>query len=308
VIAIIGILIALLLPAVQAARESARRSQCSNNLKQLVLGIENYESSKKVYPPGRNGCDTVRTGPCFCKHGCPATAGALPTGAPHHNSISGFVLILPNIEHEALYDQCTILHDPDNFPTEEFPQITNAVRRTRPKVFVCPSDSAEPQLINATTLVPTQDAVGSYVFVVGKNGPSGLASTPHRYDNSGVFMYMRKIRKNDVVDGLSNTMALGETYDGHLPGFANRWNIAERHKSSLRSTENAMNTPISTGPFLYTEAPDPPLNGAMGSRHPNGAQFAFLDGRVVFLSENISLTIYQALSTRKMGEPQGALQ
>jgi prepilin-type processing-associated H-X9-DG protein len=213
------------------------------------------------------------------------------------------LLILPYIELEALYEQCTIIHDPDNFPTEEFPTAPTSVRRTRPKVMVCPSDTAEPGFLGTTS--GAGENVGSYVFVVGKNGPSGLASTPHRYDNWGIFMYMRKIRKNDVVDGLSNTMALGETYDGHQPGFQNRWFLAERHKSCLRSTENPINTPISTG-IVYTEAPDPPLNGAMGSRHPNGAQFAFADGRVVFLSENISLPLYQALSTRKGGEPQAA--
>src|SRR5436305_14134047 len=59
VIAIIGILVALLLPAIQSAREAARRSQCVNNLKQTGIGILNYESAKKKFPPGRVGCDGI---------------------------------------------------------------------------------------------------------------------------------------------------------------------------------------------------------------------------------------------------------
>src|SRR3954465_14282928 len=80
VIAIIGILVALLLPAVQAAREAARRSSCTNNLKQMGLGLVNYESAKKISPAGRHGCDTdiqpPKANPCGC-----STEGVKEDGA-----------------------------------------------------------------------------------------------------------------------------------------------------------------------------------------------------------------------------------
>src|SRR5262245_58301324 len=93
VIAIIGILIVLLLPGVQAARESARRTQCVNNLKQLVLGIENYESTKKTFPPGQNGCDGIRSSTCQCKKNA---ALCTDPGSVHQDyRSSGWVLVLP---------------------------------------------------------------------------------------------------------------------------------------------------------------------------------------------------------------------
>ena len=96
VIAIIGILVALLLPAIQAAREAARRASCTNNLKQMGLGLVNYETAKKTFPAGRHGCDVdiqpPKANPCGC-----STEGVKEDGA------SAFVELLPFMEYSDLY-------------------------------------------------------------------------------------------------------------------------------------------------------------------------------------------------------------
>ena len=93
VIAIIGILVSLLLPAVQQAREAARRMQCSNNLKQIALALANYESGVGVFPPGRMGCDG------WTQDVCKDNPGIQRPGT------SGFVMILPQLEQQNLYDK-----------------------------------------------------------------------------------------------------------------------------------------------------------------------------------------------------------
>jgi prepilin-type N-terminal cleavage/methylation domain-containing protein len=107
VIAIIGILIALLLPAVQSAREAARRAQCTNQLKQLALAFLNFESTFGKFPPGKIGCNSfmpAATGPGGACEGL-AYAGA------DFSRGSGFLLILPQLEQQALYDMAEPLAD-----------------------------------------------------------------------------------------------------------------------------------------------------------------------------------------------------
>ena len=288
VIAIIGILIALLLPAVQAARESARRSQCSNNLKQLLLGLDNYELAHKEYPPGRNGCDGINLQ--ICKG--PAAPYAHRTGG------NGWLLALPYLELGAIQDQMTPpteAQQAPEWPGRVFYHPSAETRTQRPKVFVCPSDSAEPFYNKGTT-----DAVSSYCFVHGSQGPDQGISQNMKMLNNGMFNYQIPLKKNDVLDGLSNTMAVGEVYDGHKPEWPNRWWLGSRHEDNLRSTRNPINTPAGMGET--TKPYSHKLNGAMGSRHPGGAMFGFADGHVVFIRDSISLTIYRALSTRKRGE------
>jgi prepilin-type processing-associated H-X9-DG protein len=141
------------------------------------------------------------------------------------------------------------------------------------------------------------EGVSSYVFVHGSMGPDQGISQQMKMYNTGIFNYLETTKRGAVRDGLSNTMAVGEVYDGHRDDFSNRWTQAHRHLDNLRSTTNPINTPPATG---ITTSPYPPqvMNGAMGSRHPGGAQFAFADGHVQLLTENMSLTVYRALSTK----------
>ena len=107
VIAIIGVLVALLLPAVQAAREAARRMSCSNNLKQYGIAQLNYESTKKTFPPARPGPDATSSQEVR-SIGRPAGPRASGGNGYERSGVSGFVLVLPFMEQQALYNQFDI--------------------------------------------------------------------------------------------------------------------------------------------------------------------------------------------------------
>jgi prepilin-type processing-associated H-X9-DG protein len=101
----------------------------------------------------------------------------------------------------------------------------------------------------------------------------------------------------EITDGTSNTYFVGETINGHLAETRNRWTAAGRYVDSLRSTENPMNTPVGLGGTEY-DSGGYKTTGAFASRHPGGAQFAYGDGRVEFISEDIAINLYRAASTR----------
>ncbi len=284
VITIIGILIALLLPAVQSAREAARRLQCQNNLKQIALALTMYESALGTYPAGRLSCDGI--------------SGICANDRPPASGMSAFVLILPYLELGTLYDSF------------ELPIWTGsggqwAARNaeplgTRPQVYVCPSDESAPLTTHGHAgNVPL--ATGSYALVMGTRGPSFGIGTPVKYANDGLFYYRVTHQAAEVRDGLSNTMMVGEVVGSDSRSSKNMWTIGFRHFSCLRSTDNPLNTPPGEGVCDELYLPSK-FNGAFASRHPGGALFAFGDGRVAFLSEGIDLPTYRALSTRATGD------
>ena len=294
VITIIGILIALLLPAVQAAREAARRMQCSNNLKQISLALVNYENAFRTFPPGTLGIDG-------------ASEGVFATYTPHQRTVmSALVLLLPFVEQQALYDS----FDLDNGPVWFFTGVASpmssawlsepgkvAAVATRLAVYVCPSDTSEE--MTETYLLPNVEAAtGSYALMAGTNGPRffGTAWVAVKYDNNGMFYYVQAHKVRDCTDGTSNTIFAGETIEAHNPESRNIWTIGWRLTDSQRTTDNPINTPPGLGVTWSG------LNGCFASKHPGGAMFAFGDGHVSFLSENIDLETYRALSTRAEGE------
>jgi len=294
VIAIIGILVALLLPAVQSAREAARRMECSNNLKQIALALANYESSVGVFPPGRMGCDGWTGDVC---------AGNTSAQRP---GTSGFVMILPQLEQQNLYDQfgfekgAVFPAHPNNSPDGtsdgwRTPEVDAAIK-VRPEMFVCPSDNSKPTFGN------TEDATGSYALCQGSRGPTfGIDQVKVKHYNNGMFHYRTTIAQSEVRDGMSNTIFVGETIMNHTSESQNRWTVGARHLSSMRSTDNPLNSPPGQG-VVVLDLYGYQANGAFGSRHPGGALFAFGDGHVVFLGENVDLNTYRALSTRDGGE------
>jgi prepilin-type N-terminal cleavage/methylation domain-containing protein len=287
VIAIIGILVALLLPAIQAAREAARRSECSNNLRQVALAAANYESSHQVFPPGRMGSD------CSNYNGLAPTSGPLMLGDMQRPGTSGFCMLLPALELQQLYDQfgwqlgslnpanCGLGPSAAAW-RDTIPNVAEALL-TRPSVFVCPS--------SVDNKANGEWATGTYALCSGSNGPSKGIGTAVKVNN-GMFVYIEAHTIADCLDGLSNTLFVGEVIDSHTSQSANRWMIAGRHLDSLRTTDNPLNTMPGTG-VVYSGA-----NGAFASRHPGGGQFAIGDGSVRFVSQDVDLAVYRAASTR----------
>lgn len=294
VIAIIGVLVALLLPAVQAAREAARRSECSNNLRQIGLGLANYENSRRVFPPGRMGSDCSDY---TSLHAPAPTSGPFMKSDQQRPATSGFVMILPQIEQQAIYDQLGFQGgaiSPSNCGlgasgagwTNLIPNWPE-LQRTRPSTFVCPSSTDRP--------LHGDWATSSYAFATGSIGPSVGTGAAAKVNN-GMFIYINAHSVADCRDGLSNTFFVGEVIDSHTDQGQNRWMVASRHTHSLRSTQNPLNTPTGQGIAHNGN------NSAFASRHPGGGNFGLGDGSVRFISETIDLAIYRALSTRAGSE------
>ncbi len=290
VITIIGILISLLMPAVQAARESARSAHCQNNLKQIGLALAGYAEKHEVFPAGRFGCDTGQTsGPC---------AGDIQPAAA--TGMSAFVAILPFMELQNVHDLFHFDNPPWVGGVSTWIDPNAEAFGMRIALYKCPSDDAEP-FVTTGHSGSHPVATGNYATMMGTLGPSKGAAASAKYYNDGVFMYRHFFKLALVRDGLSNTLFVGEVIEPHTPHSLNYWSCGWRHFSCMRSTENPLNTPPGTG---SVDALYPPArwNGAFGSRHPGGSTFVFGDGHVRMLSEGIDLNTYRALSTRAGGE------
>lgn len=267
VIAIIGILVGLLLPAVQAAREAARRMQCSNNLKQIGLALHNYHDANKKFPQG------------FTRF----------------HSWGWGVRILPYIEQTNLHNQ--LATDSGNWGPIN--NAANAILLTRLQTkqpnFLCPSDSA-PELNDKRTLGGRQVSMGNYAGVNGSllfqhlgiwYDAESTAGNPATYvGGNGVLFMDSKIGFQDITDGTSNTLLVGERdykfHNGVLwQGTTNtNGGYANRHFC------------LSTAGFTDLGR-DHKINGldanAFSSRHTGGAQFVYCDGSVHFLTQSISV-------------------
>ncbi len=189
VIAIIGVLVGLLLPAVQAAREAARRMQCSNNLKQLGLAMHNYHSAYNQLPRQCGGTGIGN-----------AVKSNLET-------LSAHVGLLPFFEQQALWERIV---NPYDDGTNQYPAMGPAPYvglyepwRTQIGTLLCPSD------LDRTAVTDTGNS--NYAFCLGDsfwncNNDNDL----YIRQNRGVFVYRTTMRFRDILDGLSNTIAMGE--------------------------------------------------------------------------------------------------
>lgn len=291
VVAIVGLLIALLLPAVQAAREAARRTGCTSRLRQVALALVNYEGQHKTFPPGRVGCDD--TGDSQAIPACPP---GLPT--EKRTAASGLVSILPQIEEQALYDQLSVeVGGLWNRNVDDLDWYADKAKcmgiKERLDVYVCPSDTSKEL---SDVYDPVIAATGSYAFVMGALG-AGEPVAQVKYENNGPFIYVTPRPTRQVTDGLSNTMAVGEVVLADVWESSNTWTYALAQADCLRTTANPLNTQPGAGATYYRQ------NGAFGSNHPGGAQFAYLDGHVAWTSDDIDLTAYRAASTIREEDP-----
>jgi prepilin-type processing-associated H-X9-DG protein len=295
VIALIAVLIALLLPAVQQAREAARRSECKNHLKQLGVAVFSYEETFSKLPMNRYGDYTFPT----------------TWGGPWEDSRSWSWLatLLPYVDQAPLWEAADVPHS----PLGTSPVISQTV-----SIFTCPSDTLHGSAARAerSHYLRTGPIVGmtNYKGVQGANfcwgdwaNPgTGPSCEPWEHGDGAIYPmhWTRSIGWSGFKDGLSSTMIVGEdVYDAEAPG-AGRFGLGYAWAHSVEACAIAA-MPINARRPDGTAYASGDWTGQNGfhSRHTGGAHFAFADGSVHFLSENIALGLYRALATINGKEP-----
>ena len=273
VIAIIGILIALLLPAVQMAREAARRSQCSNNLKQLGLALHNYHDTYRCFPSG------------WCNK-----------GGNDINLWGWSALILPYIEQKPLHDQLDVgdIHLED-LTTSLLNGNSVGILSQPISSFRCPSCIGPDQNTNRDRF-PFGTGNGRLATsnYVGANDSwrTERGATAGPDEERGLFRENSKYKMAHILDGSSNTIALGERNwqvrtdagNAYTRGAAVVFGIRRRNDQTHRADQVACGCP---GINHDVDSTGTRKRQGFASDHPGGAQFAFADGSVRFISETI---------------------
>lgn len=286
VIAIIGILLALILPAVQSAREAARRIQCKNNLRQISLALHVYHETHGVFP---------------LNYGL----GPGPYGASNIG-VSWMQLVLPQLDQKNLHQKIRFgqpLSDP----------VNTDVAQTVVATFLCPSDANQGGRMDFRSNVPGTWAVNNYKACAGSNWAWGdfapVPSVTGELDgldhgdglisrggnNQGVTR-----RISDVRDGTSQTFAVGESVPEWCRHTWWYWFNATTATCAIR-----LNYKMQPDLQVWAEG-DWFNNYSFLSRHAGGGHFALVDGSVRFVSQEINLSVYRALGTiRSRDVPDG---
>ena len=263
VIAIIGTLVGLLLPAVQTAREAGRRLSCSNNLKQLGLGIANYEQARKIFPSGRDTKD--------------------PYG------VSWAFRLLPYVEQSqiyAAYDKTARVDDDKN----------STAMRTPVATFFCASrrSPAADRNFDNNDQPPLKKGVaagGDYAANAGSYYNFGVSGTPFDPKQSGPIYSYSAVQARQVSDGLSKTFAGGER---HIPKTTQSASPDMVQHDQGDTAMFAADTPLTL--FRDTvrgiaDGPDDRNPRKYGSMHPAVTNFVFLDGHVEAIENGTDLTV-----------------
>ncbi|WZO99928.1 DUF1559 domain-containing protein [Isosphaeraceae bacterium EP7] len=293
VIAITMVLFALLVPAVQSAREAARRIHCVNNLAQLALALQHYQSEHQVFPSG------VVDG-----------AGPIANRPPGYH-MGWIVQILPEIEQGPAYHHL-------NFQHGVYAAANSTIAGVRIATLSCPSDPYRP--------IFEPDEPGAPIAV--EHEQSNFAGCHNdresriRVTDRGMLFLNSSIRPEDVGDGTSQTIMLGEKLRNY-GGLG--WMSGTR--ATLRNTGSRPNARSSVGidqmgqmeaddpldepvPDAIIKLPDGTITrrsqidpvGGFSSSHPGGANTAFADGSVKFLKDTISRPVMWYLGNRDDGE------
>jgi prepilin-type N-terminal cleavage/methylation domain-containing protein/prepilin-type processing-associated H-X9-DG protein len=312
VIAIIGILVALLLPAVQAAREAARRAQCTNNLVQLAIAIHNYESANRVYPPG-----TMEP------------AGPIQNVAQgyHHNWVEQ---LLPYLERRVAYDhidRSVGVYHPNNAP----------VRDLNISSLLCPSswsasagygsyaavhhDVEAPIdvdnhgvffLNSAVRYTDVSDGASQTLFLGEKLILSGdlgwMSGTRATLRNTGTPINANQVVRR-TVGGVSGppSKSVGNNFYG-AEGIDSFDTLAaapadEREPSESAEVDATDAAAVSENPVIVDGRPTVPTAvGGFSSDHPGGANFAFGDGTIRYITDTINIQVFQQLGHRADGQ------
>ena len=330
VIAIIASLVAILLPAVQQAREAARRSSCSNNLKQMGLALHNYHDVYNQMPP--------------------AGVGEVPNSSGWSRQPSWMVRIMPYIEQGAAYDGVPMVDNNfDNWNADWTSPVRGwqVMNSTRIPIFNCPSSplpqtasyptTSGTQALGAPTTLTVQ--ISDYAANSGSTYQGGTVSTWANgvtwewggpMADNGVLpfitragferFYGKKVSFATITDGTSNTIALGEQSDfynhtddyraSYHPGGI--WSCQTSSITSYNGNHVVTSFPINatvmdwTGEWASWGTDIVKYNNtAFRSAHAGGAQFALADGSIRFISETIYFGTYTALMDRADGQVVG---
>ncbi len=303
VIAIIGILVAILLPAVQASREAARRASCWNNLKQIGLALHNSHDQHKRFPPGR--------------------------GTPFPMVFSAHTHLLPYCEETASWGNVDFSSPPTTFTLSSGTVLDGSANlkaaRTVVSLFLCPSDTSVGRVSGS------EYGATNYIATSG----SGTVNSGSLNKSDGVFYTASKTAFHDVLDGTSHTAVFSERTvgSGQLTGvttpsnlqrymweFSNRNSTtpqacASRMHGSWYGTRGAKWIIGNYGNTLYNHyyGPNAPqwdcmnITQQMGlttarSFHPGGVGVVFCDGSVQFISDGVELKIWRSFATRSGGD------
>jgi len=339
VIAIIGVMVGLLLPAVQAAREAARRMSCSNNLKQLALGSHNFHDTYNKFPYGMLRRDDTGWGHPEFDH---QTNRSRRYALMHQ--------LMPYCEQGAFWEAWNQLDFPANQRSNPLyggdgttmtpTNGTAAVGQTLSPVIRCPSNPGSEWNVSHDAAGNGVYARGDYYACAGQRGypgfndtrpslwnpfgpgtdhprPAGGKGTAALGRANGMFNRNVQYGMRDAIDGTSNTILLGERrfYD---PLFDQCGPQSSPATNTMIGNWGWVWFGAEGNVFLGTSAPinytirscadfADPLRyedriNSFGSMHPGGAMFALTDGSIRFLSESISPITFNALGTRSGGE------
>ena len=284
VIAIIAVLIGLLLPAVQKAREAASRASCLNNLKQIGLGLHNYHAAYGHFPAGYT------------------SAAASVNGDGLGPGWGWATHLLPFMEQDPLFRSIYLskdIADPANA----------AARTTSLKSYLCPSDFPR---------TPTFDAVaegGTVICPVAFSNYAGVGGLYEVTDNpdvnTGVLLRNSRYRVTDILDGASNTLMVTERHSGQSPMTTWTGAVTGAVNPPLVPGYEEEGPPtlvlINLGEAADRRTPNNPLGHVedASSRHVGGVNALFGDGSVRFVPNAINPATWAALGTRDGGEVVG---
>ncbi|HBO42630.1 MAG TPA: prepilin-type cleavage/methylation domain-containing protein [Planctomycetaceae bacterium] len=292
VIAIIGVLIAILLPAVQAAREAARRMHCANNLRQLGLAVHAFNDANRLLPPA---------------------------GISGQGGVTWASQVMSYIEQTTAYSQW------EPFVRKQFGyyEATDQARQTQLAINYCPSRRQAPQLSKDYHLrngMGGPGALGDYAACLGDADPysspapldTGVLGYMYLYQSptpdggSGLFVWRLNRRLDDITDGTSKTILLGEK---HVR--PDEWGWSAGGDFSIYNDDKwEVPTRIAGIGFPLAE-PERDIDSGtanrkhtlqFGSDHPGVCQFVMADGRTIKLNVNIDPTVLRRLANREDGE------
>lgn len=307
VIAIVGVLIALLLPAIQAAREAARRAHCTNNMKQLGLALHNFHSINKRFPFA--GADYG-----WCRM-------PIDGGSQQIRNWNGLVFLLPHLEHQAIFDRFDQRHPASNVvvgnneccaPTAALGALTGDAVSSgngdlfveRLQIFTCPSEVGNPYLPLTVHMSIGGNLVGAktnYDFSGSRDYHCKVwQQQPDNWRR--MFGENTEFADKDVLDGLSNTVAMSETLFDVYNGKGTAWGYRGWAMPGIDVGLNGINETDWPGSAIEPRPSQLGTFASAGSLHGDGANMLFADGSVHFIDEHTPQHVLQALAAMADGE------